>query len=503
MNLNKKVKFFIFWWGKLPIKIRGTIIIAIPAACLFAALLAFAWLKASLVEDEKWVQHTQNVRLETKRLLNALIDAETGVRGYGLTLKPEFLTPYENALEIIPDSLKKLENLVTDNPQQTRLLQDIKYVINENLVIFYQKTTLQTELKKIRGKTDLLIPAASLYEWLEESKVTMDEARLLIERFEANEEKLLKDRKAHQNFYRQVTWIILCIAAGLGAIGFCLSMHLFYQLERELANREFNLQSSNQQLQVVCQQLQRFTANASHELRTPLAAVLSNAQVGLMALADLEELSELAAVEDLKEGLSALRTRLEKIVKLAKNMSDLVGQLLFLARHESGLNPESFQQINLTETIASLLADFIPEAEAHQIQVKYDGVKAPVIVSGEKSLLPQALTNLLNNACRYTPAGGMISVSLCTENCQAIVTVKDTGIGIPESEITHIFERFYRVAPQKTPPGDRHQNLHQKGFGLGLAITQQIVQLHGGTIEVFSIPNQGSTFKISLPLSKE
>jgi len=490
MESSNQSKFFISWWHQLPIRIRGTLIIAIPVTCLFAALSAFAWLKASLVEDEKWVQHTQNVRLETKRLLNALIDAENGVRGYGLTLRPEFLNPYENAFKIIPDSLKKLENLVTDNPQQTRLLQDIKYVTNENLAIFYQKSTLQSELKRIRGRTDLLVPAASLYEWLEEGKATMDEARLLIDRFAENEEKLLEQRQEHQNFYRQVTWTILCIAAGLGFLGFYLSMHLFYKLEKELANRELNLQASNQQLQVVCQQLQRFTANASHELRTPLAAVLSNAQVGLMALADLEKL---AYAEDLEESLAAVRNRLQKIVKLAKNMSKLVGQLLFLARHEGGLSAESFQQINLTEMVASLLADLIPEAEAHQLQLKYDGVKDAVMVNGEKSLLPQAIANLLNNACRYTPPGGIIEVRLFTENCQAIVAVKDTGIGIPKTEIAHIFERFYRIDPK----GDRHQ----KDFGLGLAITQQIVQLHGGIIEVFSTLNQGSTFKISLPLS--
>ena len=72
-------------WQTLPIRVRGTLIITIPVTCLFTALSAFAWLKASLVEDETWVQHTQVVRLETKLLLNALIDAETGVRGYGLT----------------------------------------------------------------------------------------------------------------------------------------------------------------------------------------------------------------------------------------------------------------------------------------------------------------------------------------------------------------------------------------------------------------------------------
>ncbi|WP_199246032.1 ATP-binding protein [[Phormidium] sp. ETS-05] len=486
-----KINISLFWWHQLPIRIRGSLIIAIPVTCLFAALSTFAWLKNSMMEDDKWVEHTQVVRLETKLLLNALIDAETGVRGYGLTLRPEFLTPYHNAIQVIPASLKKLEVLVSDNPSQILLLREINQITAENLDIFYQKVTLQTELKKIRGSVDVLVPAASLYEWLEEGKATMDEARMLIDRFAQTEEQLLKQRQAHHKLHHQITWIALCIFSGLGAIGFWLSMHLFYQLEQELANRELNLQESNQRLQVVCQQLQRFTANASHELRTPLAAVLSNAQVGIMALSDL---GEVEAAEDLEDGLAAVQGRLQKIVKLAKNMSDLVGQLLFLARHEGGLAAESFRQLNLTELVDNLLADFVPEAESNQLQLNYQSSNDLIMVNGESSLLPQAIANLLNNAFRYTPPGGSVDVTLFVEDNWAIVAVKDTGIGIPEEELEQIFERFYRVA-------DKADRLSSKGFGLGLAITQQIVQLHRGKIEVSSTINHGSTFQISLPLA--
>jgi signal transduction histidine kinase len=113
-------------WKKIPVRIRGTIIISIPIGYLFTSLIAFAWLKASLVEDEAWVQHTQKVRLETKRLLTALVDAETGVRGYGLTRRDAFLTPYNQASAVIPDSLTKLKNLVQDNIEQTQRLEEIR-----------------------------------------------------------------------------------------------------------------------------------------------------------------------------------------------------------------------------------------------------------------------------------------------------------------------------------------------------------------------------------------
>lgn len=248
-----------------------------------------------------------------------------------------------------------------------------------------------------------------------------------------------------------------------------------------------NLQSSNQRLEMVCEQLQRFTANASHELRTPLAAVLSNAQVGLMDLADLEEL------QDDGENYIPLKNRLQKIVEITKKMSDLVGQLLFLARHEGGLNPESLNLVDLAPIVKQLVADFFPEAQAKSLELTYHSTSTVISVKADINLLPQAVINLLTNACRYTPAGGKIEVSVSMAGNSAIIEVKDTGVGIPLDAIPHIFERFYRV--------DKKRYETVKGFGLGLAITQQIVQIHGGKLEGSSILNQGSIFTIRLPLS--
>ena len=446
---------------------------AIPVACLFTAIAAFAWLKASLVEDETWVQHTQTVRLETKLLLKALVDAETGVRGYGLTQRDEFLEPYRHAKVVIPFLLHRLESLVQDNPQQLEQLDRIEALVDRNLVLFEQKVFLTSELKQ-RDR----ITTARLYDWLEEGKATMDQTREEIDRFAKTEEDLLIQRLKHRDFHRQVTWTVLCLFGAIARLSGFLAIHLFYQLERELTHRQLKLRDANQRLEVVCEQLQRFTSNASHELRTPLAGVLSNAQVGLMALEDEEDSSE------------ELEKRFRNIVTLTKEMSRLVTDLLFLARHEGLLSSETLKAVDLTGLVTRLAEEWRKSAEDQGLTLNTDCLCENVIVKGDESLLRSAIANLLSNACRYTHAGGSITLRLDRSRENIYLAVEDTGIGISETSLPHIFERFYR-----SHDGSRKK----QGFGLGLAIAQHIIHVHGGEIKVTSTAGQGSTFQIILP----
>lgn len=178
----------------LTVKQRVGLIISIPITCLFTSLAAFAWLAVNLAEAEKWVHHTQQVRLETKRLLGALSEAETGVRGYGLTRREEFLVSYNDAILTIPILLDRLECLVENNPEQTQHLQEIRVWVNEALFVLEQKKTLKRQLYELQGNPSMLVSTAELYDWLEEGEETMGRAQAEIERFADEEERLLEIR---------------------------------------------------------------------------------------------------------------------------------------------------------------------------------------------------------------------------------------------------------------------------------------------------------------------
>jgi signal transduction histidine kinase len=228
------------------------------------------------------------------------------------------------------------------------------------------------------------------------------------------------------------------------------------------------------------EQLQRFTADASHELRSPLSAILSNAQVGLLACAN-------------DGSQQKQRHRFEKIVNLVKSTSVLVGDLLFLARHAGRLTPESLKEIELGSWLQELVDTYATQATAKQLNLPCEIPQQPVKVRVEPTLLAQAVGNLLENACHYTPRGGTIWLRLLIWFGRVVIQIEDSGIGIPKEDLPHVFERFYRAKTVRS-----HED-RTKGFGLGLAIAQQIVEAHGGHISVNSIVGRGTTFTIEFP----
>jgi len=222
-----------------------------------------------------------------------------------------------------------------------------------------------------------------------------------------------------------------------------------------------------------------FVANVSHELRTPLTAIQGFAETLLTG-----------ALEDQQHN----RHFVEIIRDHAIRLSRLTNDLLKLSRIEAGKLDMDFQAVDLQMLIEATVESAQDTANQKHLSLIAGSPPANFPrVLGDADLLREVLRNLLDNAIQYTPPGGRIEVTAMAKGNSAIVTVADTGIGIPQSDQSRIFERFYRV--------DVTRSREAGGTGLGLAIAKHIVEAHGGQIWVDSVVGEGSKFHFSLPLA--
>jgi two-component system, OmpR family, sensor kinase len=217
----------------------------------------------------------------------------------------------------------------------------------------------------------------------------------------------------------------------------------------------------------------RLMTDVSHELRTPLTVIKGNVGlIGRMGSAD-------------KESLDSINSEVDRLTRLVDN-------LLLIAQAESGKLPLDMGPVEL-DTVLCDVFEQIERASGKRLHVRLVEIDQ-VKVMGDRDRLKQVLVNIIGNAVRYTPEGGDVSVYLRKVGEQAQVVVNDTGPGIPEKDLPHIFERFYRGSKSRTRTQDGG------GFGLGLSIAYWIIENHGGRIEVISSEGKGSTFCVWLPL---
>ncbi len=214
---------------------------------------------------------------------------------------------------------------------------------------------------------------------------------------------------------------------------------------------------------------QRLLADVSHELRTPLTAIRGNVDL-------MERMGE-------GDPLSLESIRIE-----VDRMTRLVGDLTLLARADAGGLPLDKKQIELDNLLFEVYRQFsVIEKPVEVLVTAVD----QVCVMGDADRLKQLFINLIDNAIKYTPDGGKVTISLSVVDKNAQFVVSDTGLGIPAEDLPHIFDRFYRV--------DKARTRAQGGSGLGLSIAKWVAQAHGGDIFVESMVGEGTTFTVSLP----
>jgi len=219
----------------------------------------------------------------------------------------------------------------------------------------------------------------------------------------------------------------------------------------------------------------QFTADASHELRTPLTVLKGQIDVALQRERD---------VEAYRQVLRAANEEVDRMIRL-------VGSLFTLARADAGQIPIAREPVNLGDLVASAVEQVRRSAEQKELSLSLQ--RGPrTILRADEDLLLQLLLNLLDNAIKYSPAAGSVTVGWSADAERVELWVRDTGVGIPTEHVPHIFDRFYRV--------DKARSRAEGGAGLGLAISRWIAEAHGGSISVESAPGRGSTFAVTLPI---
>ncbi|MCH1982131.1 ATP-binding protein [Ruminococcus sp. OA3] len=245
--------------------------------------------------------------------------------------------------------------------------------------------------------------------------------------------------------------------------------------ETELITDAFNKMLSR--VKTLDESRQEFVSNVSHELKTPLASV--------KVLADSLVGQENVPIEMYQEFMQDITEEIDRENKIITDLLSLVK----LDKKAADLNIES---ININELLELILKRLKPIAAKQNIELILDSFR-PVNAEVDEVKLTLALSNLVENAIKYNVDGGWVRVSLNADHKYFYVTVADSGVGIPEDNLDHIFERFYRV--------DKSHSREIGGTGLGLAITRSAVLMHHGAVKVYSKENEGTTFSVRIPLT--
>ena len=243
----------------------------------------------------------------------------------------------------------------------------------------------------------------------------------------------------------------------------------------ELGRRTRTINEMIARLECSFAEVRRFTADASHELRTPLAAIRAEAEVALarpLSAADHQEL-------------------LGSVLEECERLTRLTDQLLALAREDAGA-PAAYRPLDLSALVAGVAETMRPLAQARSLRLEQSAAEG-LTVRGDEGRLRQVFYNLLDNALKYTPAGGAVEVRAARQGGAAVVSVRDTGVGIAAEHLPRVFDRFYRVDKGRSRAGG--------GTGLGLSIARGIVLAHGGRVDLSSTPGQGTVCTVTLPLA--
>jgi heavy metal sensor kinase len=227
-------------------------------------------------------------------------------------------------------------------------------------------------------------------------------------------------------------------------------------------------------IQALLTEIKEMSDNMAHDLRSPITRIRGIAEVTLSTGKSLAEYEAMAA----------------NTIEECDRLLDMINTMLMISKAEAGVGHLTREEIDLAGVVQEACRLFEPTAEDKGITLSCDVIGRSHFI-GDSRMIQRMLSNLLDNAIKYTLPGGAVTISLGEYAAQLVVSIKDTGIGISPKDLPHIFERFYRC----------DQSRSQTGIGLGLSLARAIARAHGGDITAASTPNQGSAFAVALPKS--